>query len=236
MAALQQLLLAGKSVSKSLFVFNFETESVGDQTIIDGSPHALNGSSLGALAAVSNVQAKFGSQSTLFKATSQYGFGVGPDVLLNYATTDEWTFGVWVYITTWVAGTWQFMSYGNAVSRGWVGLTGVGGAPPAMTWNWGAGGTPTGLGTVPLATWTYLELNKQNDGNLKAFIDGTFDADITSGAGKGSVPSPALFTLGGYAGHGAGTDNGMRIYLDSAFLVPGVLHTANFTRPSSPSS
>jgi hypothetical protein len=197
----------------------------------DLSSHARTLTGTALYAALSTTRSKFGGSSLKITNKTSNGVAIARHADFAYTTTTPWTFGLWFYVDTWGApASFQLVDVYDSVGGQdwWVGVYGASGSLH-LSWNFGAGGAPTGSHVVSQGGWHYLEI--VNDGTytgnyIKGFLDGALDFTV-GGSGAGTF---AIY-LGGYHAYGAASSaDGYVVYIDEAvFTIGTALHSADFT-------
>lgn len=209
---------------------NFEGADAAT-TSSDLSSHARTLTGTALYAALSTTRSKFGGSSLKIANKTSNGVAIARHADFAYTTSTPWTFGLWFYVDTWGApALFPLVEVYDSVGgqAWWVGVYGTSGSLH-LSWNFGAGGTPTGSHVVSQGGWHYLEI--VNDGSysgnfIKGFLDGALDFTV-AGSGAGTF---AVY-LGGYHSYGAASSaDGYVMYIDEAmFTVGSALHSADFT-------
>lgn len=208
----------------------------GATSFADSSSQALTLTGTATYAALDTSKQAFGSASLKILNTSSDGASIANTSALGNIGTAPVSFELWFYIDTWPANVSMqlFDLYSSGASVGaWVGVKGTS-STLHLTWNFGAGGSPTGSILISMGVWHHLAVIADGAGAIQIYLDGVLDTSI--GVGNFQRASSNKLCIGGYHAYGAATSaSGEVYYIDQFEYVVGyATRTGTFPPPVYP--
>lgn len=210
--------------------------TAGATSFADSGPQGLTLTGTATYAALDTTIKKFGSASLKILSLTSDGASIANTSALGNTAGQPISIQCWFYVDVWPAsGVAQlFDLYNSAGSTGaWVGFRGTSGNL-RLTWNFGAGGSPTGSIVISMNAWHHMALEDPGDGSVTLYLDGVIDSTFV--ASTFSRATSNKLCIGGYHAYGAATSaSGEEFYVDAFEYVSGhQVYLSTFTPPTSP--
>lgn len=210
--------------------------TAGATSFADSGPQGLTLTGTATYAALDTTIKKFGSASLKILNLTSDGASIANTSALGNTAGQPISIQCWFYVDVWPASAVAqlFDLYNSAGSTGaWVGFRGTSGNL-RLTWNFGAGGSPTGSIVISMNAWHHMALEDPGDGSVTLYLDGAIDSTFV--ASTFSRATSNKLCIGGYHAYGAATSaSGEEFYVDAFEYVSGhQVYLSTFTPPTSP--